>query len=274
MLNLQANLKDLSKPLLVMAIHNGHLVMRDSQPHLSIDEFRRLHEEDPYTEFLADIASNTIVNYSSRFEVDINRPRDRSIYKQPDWAWGLKVWQENVPEKVYRRIYKNYDDFYGWLKQITDTLIDRHGYFLVYDIHTYNHKRQGPAGPEANPAENPEINIGTGKWGTGNWRSVSAKFCQMLSDYKHLGRSLDVRENIKFKGGFLSDWVHKNYGNKAFVLAIEFKKFFMDEWSGAVDIMQLKELKKAIAGTVPEMLKIAKETQPYLETSDKYERGL
>lgn len=267
MLNLHVNLKDLSKPLMVMAIHNGHQIMRDVQPHLSIDEFARLHEEDPYTEFLADIASNTIVNHSSRFEVDINRPKDRAIYKKPEWAWGLKVYKDKVPDGMYQDIYQNYDEFYYWLKQITDQLIERHGYFIIYDIHTYNFRRKGPGKQEANPEENPEINIGTGRWGTQNWREVSEKFCQMLSSYQYLGRSLDVRENVKFKGGFLSEWIYNQYGNNAFVLAIEFKKFFMDEWSGAVDILQLKELRNAIAGTVPEILKKAEATKPYLQES-------
>ncbi len=252
-----------------MAIHNGHMVMREAQSYLSIDEFRRLHEEDPYTELLADIASNTIVNFSSRFEVDINRPRERSIYKEPDWAWGLKVWQEKVPDNVYKKIYGNYDEFYRWFKTVTYRLMERHGYFIIYDIHTYNHRRQGPQKPEADAHENPEVNVGTGKWNSGKWKNVTDQFCATLSGYNYLGRSLDVKINVKFKGGFLSNWIYNNYGNNAFVLAIEFKKFFMDEWNGAVDIMQIKELKRALAATVPEVLKIAEKDNLHLETRKK-----
>ena len=35
------------------------------------------------------------------------------------------------------------------------------------------------------------------------------------------------------------------------MLALEFKKTFMDEWTGAADGARIEELARALAGTVP-----------------------
>ena len=53
-----------------------------------------------------------------------------------------------------------------------------------------------------------------------------------LHAFDFLGRHLDVRENIKFIGRQFPTWVHSHYKQSACVLAVEFKKFYMDEWSG------------------------------------------
>jgi hypothetical protein len=44
-----------------------------------------------------------------------------------------------------------------------------------------------------------------------------------------------VRENVRFKGGYLPRWVHANYPRVGCALALEFKKFYMDEWTGRAD---------------------------------------
>jgi hypothetical protein len=60
-----------------------------------------------------------------------------------------------------------------------------------------------------------------------------------------------VRENIKFKGGYFSQWIHENYPENSCVIAIEVKKFFMDEWTGIPDNNQILLLKTAFEKTVP-----------------------
>jgi hypothetical protein len=47
------------------------------------------------------------------------------------------------------------------------------------------------------------------------------------------GRRLDVRENVAFQGkGEQTRFVHQRYAARGCAIALEFKKFFMDEWSG------------------------------------------
>ena len=69
-----------------------------------------------------------------------------------------------------------------------------------------------------------------------------------------MGRKLDVRENVKFKGGNQVQWLHENFSESGCGLAIEFKKFWMDEWTGEKDEEMVGELKKALASTVPGVL--------------------
>ena len=40
---------------------------------------------------------------------------------------------------------------------------------VVFDLHTYNHRRNGPDGPPADPAGNPQVNIGTGTMNRDRW---------------------------------------------------------------------------------------------------------
>ncbi len=76
-----------------------------------------------------------------------------------------------------------------------------------------------------------------------------------LRTFDYNGRKLDVRENIKFMGGNLSRWTHETFPESGCSLSIEFKKFFMDEWTGIPDNEQLILIENALRSTVPGVLK-------------------
>ena len=65
-------------------------------------------------------------------------------------------------------------------------------------------------------------------------------FLNRLGEISIDGHFIYAGENIVFKGGYLSRRLSKEHNNKLLVLAIEFKKIFMDEWSGQVyeDILE------------------------------------
>jgi N-formylglutamate amidohydrolase len=73
-----------TSPIIAAAIHNGHDTRRDVEEHLVIDEKEQLREEDPVTGEWTQIAKTQIVGLRSRFEVDLNRPRDKSVYIKPE----------------------------------------------------------------------------------------------------------------------------------------------------------------------------------------------
>ncbi|MCJ7766173.1 MAG: hypothetical protein MUP09_09580, partial [Thiovulaceae bacterium] len=75
-----------------------------------------------------------------------------------------------------------------------------------------------------------------------------------VQQFDFLGRTLDIRENVKFKGGHFPFWIHQTFGNSACVLSVEFKKFFMDEWSGMADNKKVDLIRKMLALTVPGIL--------------------
>lgn len=258
MIDIWYDIKKYSSPLLAIAVHDGHLVKDEIASCLNIDEYERLREEDPSTGFFTGITGNRIVVNTSRFELDLNRPREQAIYRTPEQSWGIKVWKDNVPEHLWDETLKDYDDFYLLLKKIIEDLIDVWGYVIVYDIHSYNFRRNGP-GTEANLFENPEINMGTGSLNRQMWGALVDYFLMKLQDYNYLGRHLYVDENVKFKGGYLSSWIHSNYPGQSCVLSIELKKIFMDEWTGATDIYQMRTLKNALFETIPGVLHRARQ---------------
>ena len=183
--------------------------------------------------------------HRSRFEVDVNRDREHAVYATPSDAWGLEVWDGPLSVVEIEQSIGEYDEFYSGLAALLDEAAER-GQFVVLDIHSYNHRRAGPLLPEAEPQENPVINVGTRSLDPGRWGQQTADFMEGLRGNVVNGDRLDVRENVKFGGGNLSRWVNDRYEGRGFALAIEFKKVFMDEWTGAVDPEHLASLGAAL----------------------------
>jgi N-formylglutamate deformylase len=243
-------------PLVASAVHNGHAVYPDTLPHLALGEPERLREEDPFTAELAGIAETRVIGGRSRFEVDLNRPPERAVYRTPEDAWGLHVWHGEVPEAVFERSMSIYRAFYDAVEHLLADKIRAHGSVVVYDLHSYNHRREGPDGPPADPQTNPEVNVGTGSLDRDRWGPLVDRFMADLRDgARRAGLDdLDVRENVKFQGGHFPRWIHGRFGSDACVLAVEFKKTFMDEWTGEPDRGHLRRLREALAYTVPGVL--------------------
>ena len=83
-------------------------------------------------------------------------------------------------------------------------------------------------------------------------------FINDLRGYDFPGGRLDVRENVKFRGGRFPTWVHQTFPCTGCALAIEFKKFFMDEWTGEVDHELLRSIGGALQSAVPGVLEALK----------------
>jgi N-formylglutamate amidohydrolase len=242
-------------PFVATAIHDGHEVRDEVLRHMAIDEASRLREEDPWTAGWTAVAPNRVVGLRSRFEVDLNRPREKAVYLTPDDAWGLNVWNGELPPEIASRSQAEYDAFYAALCELYSGLAARHRRFIVFDLHTYNHRRDGPGSPEADPLANPQVNVGTGTMADRRvWAPVIDRFVADLSAYDFSTGPLDVRENIRFRGGHHSRWAHETFPDTVCVLSIEVKKFFMDEWTGEVDQRLHREVGQALDSTVPGVL--------------------
>jgi N-formylglutamate deformylase len=154
-----------------------------------------------------------------------------------------------------RRSLVSYDAFYATIERICSDLAARFGKFVVFDLHSYNHRRSGLRGSPADPAANPEVNVGTGTMrDRQDWAPLIERFIEDLGAVVFLGRHLDVRENVRFRGGNLGRWIHQTFPEAGCVLSIEFKKFFMDEWTGEIDRDQHAAIGRALAATVPGVL--------------------
>jgi N-formylglutamate amidohydrolase len=217
---------------------------------MALDDAHRFREEDPLTGLWTQVAGTQIRVLRSRFEVDLNRPRDKAVPLDPEDAWGLEIWKAAPPAALIERSRQLHDAFYGFLDDLIRTRVAQHGKVLVLDIHSYNHRRSGPAAPPADPARNPEINVGTGTLERARWAAVIERFIAELRSFDFEGRHLDVRENVNFQGGYFPRWLHERFAGTVCTLSLEFKKFFMDEWTAQADIRHLEALRAALQSTL------------------------
>ncbi len=237
--------------LFATALHSGHLLRPELLGQTALDEETRLREEDPCTDQWARIAPNWMIPARSRFEVDLNRDRDEAVYLQPEDAWNLKVWKNTPTNAMIEHSLAEYDAFYQELEEFLTGMVQRYGRFVVYDLHAYNHRREGPDGPPADPATHPDINLGTGTMDRQRWAPVVERFLHDIREYDFPGRHLTVGENVVFRGRHFPYWVHTRFPETGCALAIEVKKFYMDEWTGKADPVLVKAVQDAIASTVP-----------------------
>lgn len=239
-------------PVIAAAIHDGHRLDPGLYEYMHLAEHERFREEDPYTRELADLPITQVIVESSRFQTDLNRRREQAIYRKPADAWGLTVWRPELPEVVIERLLAEYDRFYADMALLIQQTISLFGAFIVLDIHTYNHRRDHPW-LEAPVGENPEVNVGTG-YNQEKWMAMGRHLVRFLAHHQHNGRMLDVRENVRFRGGGFAEWLNHHYGEYGCVFSLEFKKTFVDEWTGRVDIGHLTRIRTILEGYIPFLL--------------------
>lgn len=237
-------------PLLATAIHAGHDLRAELHEHVALSEAERLREEDPFTDGWTTVAPTRLVVAPSRFEVDMNRSRDKAVYRTPEDAWGLQVWKGILPDECVQNSLAIYDAFYKEVHTLLTRKVEQHGRVVILDLHSYNHRRGGPDAAAADTEGNPEVNVGTGTMVRSRWATVVNRFIGDLQNHNYLGRHLDVRENIKFRGGYFPTWVHENFPESVCVFSVEFKKFFMDEWTGEAESVQLYAIQHVLCSTV------------------------
>jgi N-formylglutamate deformylase len=240
---------DFASPMIFTAIHNGHELREEVKLNCAIADDDRLREEDPHTSFFTEIGTNRIILHTSRFEVDLNRRRDRAIYLQPEDCWGLVPRLSPPNQESIDQSLDEYDIFYRRVGGIIDEMIRTYGKVIVYDIHSYNHQREGINALPDDPLLNPEIILGTSNMSV-SWIPKVELMKEKIQSYDWFGRSLDCRLNVKFTGGNFSQWIHHQYKDNACVISIELKKIFMNEWSGIIDHTLMSELRTVLATTL------------------------
>jgi len=241
---------DQKKPIVCTAIHTGSFLSRACSKNMSLENDNRMREEDSYTDQLAKLYPNNIIANYSRFEVDLNRKRDASFYLLPEDAWGLQVREEEPDKSLIDSSYKKYDDFYDNLNSFFTEIRQTFDKIIVFDIHSYNHRRKGPDKEPADQQNNPDIVLGTGNM-PDRWNGLVDQLEHHFTKYKIKGKPLDVRKNVKFTGGWFSHWLHYTFPGSVCCISIEFKKIFMDEWTGELDPKVFSILKEALKKSFP-----------------------
>ena len=133
---------------------------------------------------------------------------------------------------------------------LLDDVAATHDRFVLIDVHSYNHRRNGPEGTATAQDKAPDINIGTFSMPRDQWSFLLDPLMEAMAGFDFNGRQLDVRENVAFQGkGEQTRFVHERYPGRGCAIALEFKKFFMDEWSGTPDEVELLAMRQFIAFT-------------------------
>ena len=146
-------------PVMATAIHDGHAIRESLLPHVALDPVARRREEDPMTGMLTAVADTRLRVRTSRFQVDLNRPREKAISSDPADTWGLQVWQGPLPEVEIARSLALHDRFYAMMRSLLDEMVAEWSCVLLLDIHSYNHRRNGADASPAAPANNPDIEL-------------------------------------------------------------------------------------------------------------------
>ena len=246
-------------PVIATAIHDGHAMRESLQPYLALDAAERRREEDPMTGVLAEVGDVRIRVDTSRFEADLNRPREKAVARDPADVWGLELWRGDLPDAEVERSLAHYDRFYALIGALIEERLARWGSVLLVDIHSYNHRRDGPDAPPAPQCDNPDIELGVTTLDPARWGHVARRFRDVLRATPVAGRHPDVRENVRFPtGGHFPEWVYATWGGKVCTISPEFKKIYMDEWTARVDIPVLEGfrhgLQRAVDAVRPEFL--------------------
>jgi hypothetical protein len=236
-------------PVLATAIHDGHGLRAEVLERVALPADERLREEDPFTgEAVKDVATH-IIAHRSRFEFDLNRGSDGAVYRTPEQCWGLALWQDGAPDDaLVERSLAIHSEYYRMLGALLDGMAAEHDRFVLIDVHSYNHRRGGPDAAPTPQEEAPDINIGTFSMPREQWSWLLDPLMEAMRGFDFNGRRLDVRENIAFQGkGEQTRFVHQRYPRQGCAIAFEFKKFFMDEWTGVPDPDELAAMRRFVA---------------------------
>jgi len=237
-------------PVVATAIHDGHGLRDEVRAAMKLADGDRLREEDPHTGQAVEVVPTHVIAMRSRFEFDLNRAGDASVYCTPEQCWGLDIWRAPPADELIARSRALHAGFYRMIARLLDEIAAEHDRFVLLDVHSYNHRRGGPDAPPMPPAEAPDINIGTFSMPRDLWAPVLDPLMEAMRGFDFNGRRLDVRENVAFQGkGEQTRFVHERYPGQGCAIALEFKKFFMDEWSGKPDERELDAMRRFIAFT-------------------------
>jgi N-formylglutamate amidohydrolase len=238
-------------PVLATAIHAGHAMRPSLQKWMAVDDAGRRREEDPLTNLWTGAADHVLHVARSRFEVDLNRPRERALVTEPAATWNLRLWEGAPPPVETARSLASHDAFYNLARSFVDRLLARWGEVLVLDLHSYNHRRDG-ADAEGGPVEaNPDLDLGVTTLDPRVWSDLVERFSEALRRPAPDGRCFDVRSNVRYPdGGHFPEWLYATYRDRVCAITIEVKKFYMDEWAGTADLAAVEAVRACIAGAV------------------------
>ncbi len=242
-----------------IAIHSGSRIRADLINKLSVSSKDRYREEDPGTDRFIEKLPIQVVALDSRFEYDVNRSEGRAIPLTPEMAWGLTVWKSPLTAEEIATSLAKYREFHQLMDLVSAYLVGQAGgkggggRAIIFDLHSYCYQREKREPWYENPK--PVINLGTEAINEAVFRDLIDDFLLKLRNIRAEGRKVTVAENEVFKGGYLARRLSALHHDNLAVFAIEFKKIFMDEWSGEFNLPVFEELVEQFGDLVADFVK-------------------
>lgn len=223
-------------PVVCTAIHAGSRLRGELVHRCVLDEEERFFEEDPFTDDMITSQPITLVGLDSRFEYDLNRAMTLSTYYKS--AWNRLVWKKPLSAKHRTESHRKHAAFYALYEAIITKLESLHDSVVVFDIHSYNYKRQR--------IDAPVFNIGTAQIDMERWGAVVHRFASELSKISLPNISTTAELDSVFEGrGYLISHTNAHF-DRTLVLPTEVKKVFMEEESGAPFPLVLEALQSGL----------------------------
>ena len=231
------------------AVHAGHDLRPEVAARIAVDDDTRRREEDPFTDdFLGDRRNAGVSSIvpGSR-SISTGRVR-RAVYLRPDDAWGLDVWTDPAPRRrgagVARRLRRLLRGRSPSVSTVSRPAA-RSSCSTCTRTTTVARAPTRPAGPECRQPGGQRRHrcprsaaMGAGR------RAVHRRSARRAG--RRSPSSTFARTSASAAATF-SRWVASRYPDTGCALAIEFKKVFMDEWTGEPDDRHLAELAGALA---------------------------
>lgn len=226
-----------------VVLHSASRIRPELIKLLEANELIRYREEDPYTERFIRHFPIQVIARDSRFEYDLNRAPHRFIYEKKLDDWGIDVWKTEPGPDEAKISLEKYREFHALMDIVTDFILKQNNFGIVFDMHSYCFRRNKII--DWFEDGDPDINIGTGPVNKKLFRPAIDQFINDLSTAIIDGHRIKVGENVKFRGGYLARRLSRQHYNRLLVVALEYKKIFMNENTGE---LYMKILDRLISG--------------------------
>lgn len=223
-------------PVVCAAIHAGERLREDLVKQCMLSKEERYFEEDPFTDDMIASQPINIIGLDSRFEYDLNRAMTLSTYYKS--AWSRQVWEKALSAKQRAESHRKHAAFYDLYQALIEKLEQKFGMVIVFDMHSYNYKRQHKNAPV--------FNIGSAQIDMQRWEAVVKRFCSELNKIELPNIETSAEIDSVFEGrGYLISHTNAHF-DRTLVLPTEVKKVFMEEESGTLFPLVLEALQSGL----------------------------
>lgn len=239
------------QPLMGNVSHAGHRVREELLMKMSISEQERTQEEDVRVDLFAESLPVQIVALDSRYEYDVNRPRERAVYLKPLESWGKRVWEHPPTLDELHFSLAKYDDYHDTLEMVVQALQAAFGSVLVFDLHSYNHQRPAQKNRQA---ELPSFDLVLSAEDRAVHAGTIACLKEELQKVNTPQGPATVKENAVFiKDGAIAARLQPWFP-QVLTLPIEIKKFYVNEFTGALNAAAVASLQQDFRILFPKVL--------------------